>query len=480
MKDVISISSTANHYERMATQPIRGLILKMAIPSILSMLVQSVYSMADTYFVGQLPGISDSATAAVTLVSPLFIVIQAVGLAFGLGGGSYISRLLGEERREDASRVLSTCLHSSWAIGLLLCVLGIFFINPLVSLLAATDTSRPLAIEYAAAMLWGAPLMCSCFVMNNALRAEGNAVLSTVGMVSGALLNIALDPLCIYTFGWGVRGAAIATVFSQGVSTLILLWFYVGKKSQLSISSRYFTPKPALYNEVFKIGIPTFLRNILGAASSILIAYAANPYGDTALAGIGIVARFSWVVFSFLLGFTMAYMPVSGFNYGARRYSRVREAYQFSLRVSVIFMTISGVVIFALSTPIANLLNSDPAVSAIGERVMRAQALSYPLVGWAVLINMLFESLGKGRPATILSLGRQGVFLMLAVLVMVPLWGLDGLIFVQPVADALFFLLAVPMSWGMLRELKALRDDPVEAQSLDSRTDGALATPLEA
>ncbi len=448
-------------FERMALWPVPKVIMSMAIPSIVSMLVQSIYSMADTYFVGQIPLIAKESTAAVTLVGPLFILVQAVGLAFGLGGSSYISRLLGQGQEREAKRVLSTCLYTAFLFCVALMLLGEAFMTPLVRLLGATDTALNLAVEYASVMLLGAPIMAMCFVMNNGLRAEGNAVFSTVGMVSGALLNIVLDPIFISVLGWGVRGAAIATVISQAVSMFILMSFYLRKRSHLSIAIRYFAPKAGLYGQVLKIGIPTLLRNLLGAVSGILVNYAARAYGDAAIAGLGIVGRFAWVVFSILLGFAMAYMPVSGYNYGARRYSRVREAYSFALRVSIPFMTISGILLFIFAVPIAGVLHSDPAVSEIGARVMRAQAITYPLVGWGLLINMLFESLGRGLQATILSLGRQGLFLMASIILLPIFFGLDGIIASQPTADVLFILLAVPLSLSMLRELKALKDDPV-------------------
>jgi len=452
---------TQSAIDRMGLWPVRKVILHMAVPSIASLLVQSLYVMADSYFVGQLPGIAKEATAAIALVGPLFIVIQAVGLAFGLGGGSYISRLLGRGEREEANRVLSTCVYTVVMVCICLLALGSLLLESLVILLGATDTAMPLALDYAGILLFGAPIMAVCFVLNNGLRAEGNAVFSTVGMVSGALLNIALDPLLIYTTGWGVRGAAIGTVFCQFVSMCILLWFYVRRRSLLSIAPRYFSPRRSLYAQVAKIGIPTFLRNILGAVSAILVNYAAREYGDSAIAGLGIVGRFNWVIFSVLLGFAMAYMPVSGYNYGARRYARVREAYRFSLRTAVAFMACSGVLLLIFATPIASTLHSDPLVSEIGAKVMRAQALTLPLVGWGLLINMLFESLGRGIQATVLSLGRQGVFLAICVLALPPLFGLDGIVFAQPVADVMFFSLAIPLSLCMLRELRTLRDDPV-------------------
>ena len=457
--------------DRMALWPVPKVILHMAVPSIVALLVQSLYLMADSYFVGQLPGIAKEATAAIALVGPLFIVIQAVGLAFGMGGGSYISRLLGRGDREEAKRVLSTCVYTSMLVCLFLLVFGNILLEPLVVALGATDTAMPLALEYAGILLYGAPLMAVCFVLNNGLRAEGNAVFSTIGMVSGALLNIALDPILIYTTGWGVRGAAIGTVLCQFVSMCILISFYVRRRSLLSIAPRYFSPRRSLYGQVAKIGVPTFLRNILGAVSAILVNYAAREHGDSAIAGLGIVGRFNWVIFSILLGFAMAYMPVSGYNYGARRYARVREAFRFSLRAAVAFMTLSGILLLVFATSIASVLHSDPRVAEIGAMVMRAQAFTLPLVGGGLLINMLFESLGRGVQATILSLGRQGVFLAACILVLPPLFGLDGIVLSQPVADVLFFALAVPLSLRMVRELRTLKDDPVPLAAESSQTD---------
>ncbi len=458
----------ANNYTRMALEPIPKVILTMAVPTILAMLVQSVYSMADTYFVGQLKPelLATQSTAAVTLVGPLFILIQAIGLALGMGGSSYLSRLLGRGDRESADNVLATCFYTAALLGVGMMLLGEAFMQPLMRLMGATDELVPLASQYASVLLIGAPIMCCCFVMNNGLRAEGSVIFSTIGITSGALLNIVLDPICIFTFGWGVKGAAIATVFSQLVSMLILLSFYVFKKSALSLHPRYFMPKADIYSQVLRIGVPTFMRNVLGSLSALLINHVAIGFGQVVLAGMGVVGRFSWVVFSVLLGFAMAYMPVAGYNYGARRYTRVREAFTFSRIVCVSFMSVSAVLILLFADPIAHMLHSDVAVADFATRVLRAQALTFPLIAWGVLTNMLFEALGHALPATILSLGRQGLFLMLSVAVLPPLFGLGGLVFSQPVADLLFFLLALPMSLSITRKLKRMQDDPVPLDSV--------------
>lgn len=451
--------SAANGEERrtsMLEDPVNKLIPAVALPSIISMLVGALYNMADTFFVGQL---GNSATGAVGIVFPIMNLLQALSFIFAHGATSYISRLLGRGDVENASRTVNTALFSALIMGILYGGAGLLFMDPLLNLFGATPTILPFARDYGVYIYIASPLFAASYVFNNTLRAEGSAMLSLIGMVSGAVLNVVLDPICIFVLGMGVGGAGFATMIGQAVSFFVLLWFYVrktGRASALTLSLRLFTPSRVIYGELFRIGIPSFVRFGMSSVATILLNTAAKPYGDAAIAAFSIVMRLLFLVNAALIGYGQGYQPISGFNYGAGRNDRVREAFRFTLRTSVLFMTLCGAVLIAFAPELIRIFRDDPAVISLGALAVRTQAAALPLMGASLVATMLFQSTGNALPSFVTAIARQGICFVPLILALPPLFGINGLVAAQPAADVLAFVIMLPL---LLRVLRTLRTE---------------------
>ena len=311
----------------MLNEPIHRVIPKMAVPTIVAFLITSIYSLADTYFVSSL---GTNATAAVSVNASLDQLIMMCGSMLAMGANSYIARLLGKGEDEKASRVLSTAFFAAFAIGAGLLIFGNLFMVPMVRLLGATPTCEAYSIDYASYVLLAAPFMASNFVMNQCLRSEGSATLSMVGMAFGGILNILLDPIFIFTFDMGVAGASLATAISKTVSFCILIFPYVTRRSLLHLSIRNFRPTREIISEIVTVGSRSLFRNGLAVVAGILLNTLAGNISDSVLAGIGVCTKIMMFPFSIILGFGNGFQPVAGFNWGAKRYDRVKESYRFS------------------------------------------------------------------------------------------------------------------------------------------------------
>lgn len=444
--------SQEEKYRQMMETPVEQLIPRLAVPTIISMLVTSLYNMADTFFVSQ---IGTSASGAVGVIFSAMAMIQAVGFTLGMGSGNYISRSLGNRDTETAERSAATAFFTAIFIGLVTAVFGTAFCEPLVYMLGATDTIAPYAKDYAFYILLGAPFMLASFVMNNILRAQGNAVFAMVGITAGGILNMFLDPLLIFGFDMGIAGAAIATMFSQMVSFLILLYQCNVQKGNLRLRLRRFTPTPAMYGEILHAGLPSFCRQGLASAAVVVMNFAAGAYGDAAIAAMSIVSRFMMFINSSLIGFGQGFQPVCGFNFGARRYDRVIRAFWFCVRVAVVMLTVFGVIAFLLSGGIvAAFRRDDPEVIRIGTLALRLQLLTMPFQAWIIMSNMLTQSIGYGFRASLVAMGRQGLFLIPALAVLPPAFGVLGIQMAQPIADMLTFVMAAAIVQGVLKELR--------------------------
>lgn len=449
------------HYARMTQTPIGELIVSLAIPTIVSMLVTSIYNMADTYFVSKL---GTSASGAVGVVFSLMAIIQAVGFTIGMGSGSWISRLLGAHEGDRASEVASSGFFSSIAFGLLLAVVGTLLIDPLMRVLGATGTILPYARDYGAYILVAAPVMMASFVLNNILRSEGKAKLAMIGIAAGGVLNVLLDPLFIFGFKLGIAGAAIATALSQCVGFAILLASFLGGKTAVKLSIAGISKDPGIYLNILKNGLPSFSRQGLASVSTVALNLNAAVYGDAAVAAMSIVSKIFMFIFSIILGIGQGYQPVVGFNYGAKRFKRVREAFFFTLKLSAAAMTACAVAGFANAPAIMRLfIAADPEVIRIGATALRAQCLAMPLIPLGVACNMTFQSIGKSWTATFLSTARQGIFFLPPILILPSFIGLLGVQITQPIADACTFLVCIPIIVGFFRELDA--SDAVELQT---------------
>ena len=444
--------NASEKYTQMLTAPIPGLVARLAVPTIISMLVTAFYNMADTFFVGQ---IGTSATAAVGVVFSVMAIIQACGFFFGHGSGNYISRALGAGNGEDAGRMAATGFFCALIAGALLGGIGILFIRPLARALGSTDTILPYAISYMRVILIGAPWMMASLVLNNQLRFQGSAFYSMIGIATGAVLNIALDPLLIFTFKLGIAGAAWATIFSQFVSFCLLL---IGTRrgGNLRLRFKNFTPTPRYLRAIVNGGMPSLCRQGLNSVGAICLNVCAGVYGDAAIAAMSIVGRIVMFANSCVIGFGQGFQPVCGFCYGAKKYDRVRQAFWFCVRTATLFLCCVAVIAFiAAPALVAVFRKGDADVAAIGATALRAQCLTFPLSAWIMLCNMMMQTIGKSVRASILAMARQGLFFVPAVLILPRLFGLFGLQISQPVADAITFAVAIPLQMSVFREMDA-------------------------
>lgn len=441
----------------MLEEPVPRLVCQMAVPTIISMLVSSFYNMADTFFVGKL---NTQATAAVGVVFSIMAFIQACGFLFGHGSGNYISRKLGAGEFEDANRMAANGFYSAFLCGVVMGALGLIFLDPLSRMLGSTPTILPYTKDYLGIILIGAPFMMSSLVLNNQLRFQGSASFAMVGIVSGAVINIALDPLFIFVCDMGVAGAALATTISQIISFLIL-WAASRKGGNIRIYFKNFKPTLYYMKEILRGGFPSLCRQGLASVAQIFMNQMAGvyggAYGDAAIAGMSIVGRVTMFANSALIGFGQGFQPVCGMNYGAEKFERVRQAFWFCVKYAFIFLLAVSAVGVVFAEPIVTVFRKEDAdVIRIGTLALRLQCLAFPLNAWIIMANMMLQSIGKAVKASIVAAARQGLFFLPLIWILPSLFGLIGVQACQTVADVLSFLLAVPLGISVLNELKRM------------------------
>ena len=434
--------------------PIPKLIPALAVPTIISMLVTGIYNSADTYFVGR---ISTQATAAVGLVFSVMAIIQAFGFFCGQGSGNYLSRLLGAGKKQEANEVAITGFLMALVIGLLIAALGNWQAERLADWIGATDTSRADTIAYMRIILMGAPFMTCQFVINNQLRFQGSAMYAMIGLMCGAVVNIILDPVLIFGFDLGIRGAALATVAGQAISFFaLLIGSRKGENIRLSLCNAGLNFGYIL--QISNGGLPSLVRQGLAAVSTLLLNNAARTWGgDPAIAGMSVTSRTLMLLVSALIGFGQGYQPVCSYNYGAGLYSRVKEGYRFCVKYGTILMTAAGAFCLVFAEPVVRFFRDDPAVVAVGSTALRWQAAVLPLLATSILTNMMLQASGKGIKSSITSSARNGIFFIPLILILPRFFGLLGVEMTQAWADVLTFLLCVPIARSELRKMDEIK-----------------------
>ena len=444
----------------MLSEPVPHLVCQMAVPTIISMLVTSFYNMVDTFFVGK---INTQATAAGGVVFSVMALIQACGFFFGHGSGNYISRKLGAGEFEDANKMAATGFFSAFLTGVFLGVLGLIFLTPLARALGSTPTILPYTKDYLKIILFGCPFMMSSFVLNNQLRFQGSASYAMVGIVTGAVLNIVLDPVLIFTCGMGVAGAALATVISQAVSFFVL-YGMSRKGGNIRAQLKNFSPSFYLYREMFRGGIPSLCRQGLASVAQICLNRSAGIFSgelsDAAIAAMSIVGRITMFANSALIGFGQGFQPVCGMNYGAKKYERVREGFGFCVKYATVFLVLVSAAGFAFANPLVTLFRrEDPDVIRIGTLALRLQCIVFPLNAWIVMCNMMLQSIGKAVKASVVAAARQGIFFIPLIWILPFFFGLLGVQMCQTWSDVCTMLISVPMGIGVLREMKRMEEN---------------------
>ena len=447
---------------KMLNDPLPKVILEMAVPTIVAFLITSIYNLADTYFVSSL---GTNATAAVSVHQSLDQIIMMGGSLLAIGANSYIARLLGARQKERASHVLSSAWFTAAVFGGIILLMGTVFMHPLVRLLGATPTCEEYSIQYATYVLLVAPFMSTSFVMNQCLRAEGSAMLSMIGMGFGGILNCFLDPLFIFHFGLGVAGASMATAISKLVSFGILIYPYMSGHSMLRISPRLIRLDKEIYYQIVSVGSSSLLRNGLAVVSAIILNNIAGGISDSVLAGIGVSNKIMMFPFGIILGFGSGYQPVAGFNWGARRYDRVRGCYRFAWKFAVFGSAVMAVLLAIFAVPLIQLFSKvDPDMQQIGALCIRLQCLALPAHAWVAMVNMLCGGLGFAGWAIILATSRQGSCFLPIVWPLAAAFRGLGVASVQAVAD---MLTLIPGTVILRKALK--RIDDAEREELRQR-----------
>ena len=435
-------------YQMMTQSPVRQLVMKMAVPTIIAMMTTALYNIIDAFFVGH---ISTEATAGVGVSFAYMTFINAFGFFFGHGSGNYISTALGAKKYDDAEKMAATGFVSSMGLGAIAAVIGLFYLTPLSRMMGATPDIVPYSNDYLMFILIGTPFMMSSLTLNNQLRLQGNAHYAMIGISTGAVLNIFLDALFIYILDMGVMGASMATCISQMVSWTILLRG-TEKSGNVHIRLRNFSPSWQSYKDIFKGGNPSLCRHVFVCTSTIMLnryaAFYAVPGTEaSAIAAFAIVARIMMFAFSIILGIGQGFQPVCGFNYGAGLHDRVRKSFIFTTELATAILTIISITFAIFAPDIIRIFRSEDAeLIKIGAEAMRWQCLSFPLVGLSMVTNMMYQTTRKTFIATVLSMGRQGIFFIPTIMILPLFLGLQGVEMTQAVADALTFLLALPFA----------------------------------
>jgi len=453
----------------MLNMPISRVVPKMAIPTIVAFLINSIYSLADTYFVSSL---SEAATAAVTVNSSLDQLIMMAGSMLAVGANSYIARLLGQGNQKKASQVLSTAFFCAASLGILLMIFGNIFMIPMVRLLGATPTCEQYSIDYATYVLLAAPFMASNFVMNQCLRSEGSATLSMIGMGFGGILNCFLDPVFIFGyFGFpamGVAGASLATALSKFVSFAILIFPYITKRSLLHLSIKNFHFSKDIVGQIVSVGSSSMFRSGLAVLAAIILNNMAGDISDSVLAGIGVTNKIMMFPFSIILGFGSGFQPVAGFNWGAKRYDRVMKCFSFSAIVALIGSVLMAAILSIFSKEIIILFSgTNPEMLAIGSYCIRFQCIAMPIHALVAVVNMLCSGLGNAGGAFALATARQGSCLLPILFPLNHFFGAYGIASAQAVADFLTLIPAIPIAIYMYKKIQRAQ---TEQQKLDNVT----------
>lgn len=442
-------------YKKMTETPVAKLVIMLSIPTTISMLVTNIYNMADTYFVGKL---GTSASGAVGIVFGLMAIIQAFGFMFGHGAGSIISRRLGAKDVESATRFASTSFVSALAAGGMITLFGLLFLEPLMRLLGSTDTILPYAKTYARFILIAAPFMAASCVLNNILRYEGRAAFAMVGLTTGSILNIFGDWLLMMRLGLGVEGAGFSTAVSQLISFFILLFMFLSGKTQSRLSVRCVTRDMNEVLLICKTGLPSLMRQGLSSISTMILNGQAGIYGDAAVAAMSIVNRICFFIFSVGLGIGQGFQPVSAFNYGAKKYDRVRRGFYFTLGAGEVLLGVIAVIGMFFPEELIAFFRDDPEVIAIGSTALSVQLIALFFQPLSVCSNMLFQSIGKNGRATFLSMLRSGLCFIPVILILSRTMGLLGVEIAQTVADIMAFFIALPFVINFMKKLKKTGD----------------------
>ena len=450
------MDTNSKQFAKMTETPVKKLVVTLGIPTTISMLVTNIYNMADTFFIGQ---ISTSASAAVGIVFGLMAILQAFGFMYGQGAGSIISRRLGQKNTEEAAIYGSTSLFLAIITGVLIAVIGFFNLESMLKLFGSTKTILPYAKDYATYIIIAGPFIMGSFVLNNVLRFEGKASVAMIGLVTGAVINIACDPLLIFVFDMGIAGAGLATAISQFISFCILLSLFVLGKSSIKLSNKYIRIRLRVIWEIVTTGFPSMIRQGLASISTIILNRLAGNYTDACIAAMSIVNRINFFMFAFGLGMGQGFQPVCGFNYGAKKTGRVKEAFFFTLTLCEVALGTLAIIGFIFAPELVHVFRDDPEVVRIGKVALRYSCLALFFQPLCVMSNMTFQATGQKKSATFTAMLRSGLYYIPLLLVLSKYFGEKGLILTQPISDVLTFITVLPFIVVFIKRLGNTKEE---------------------
>ena len=446
------MSKEQQQYQKLVMTPVEKLIPRLAVPTILSMMITMIYNLVDAFFVGKL---GTSASAAIGVVLGVQSIFQAFGFMMGHGAGSQISIRLGEGDRDAAHKLFSTAFFHALVISVVVAVAGLIGIDPLMRLMGSTDTILPFSKTYGFYILISGPALVGSCVLNNVMRYEGRAVLAMVGLVTGGVLNMIGDPILMFGLGMGIHGAGLSTAISQYISFGILLYMVFSKRIISKLSLRYRSNDPEVTLTIMRVGFPSLIRQMLNSLSTITLNHCAMPYGDAAIAAMAIVGRIVMFIGSAMIGLGQGFQPVSAYNFGARKYARLRQSFWFTVKVGTAVLGVLALLGFLFPGPIVQIFRDDPRVVEIGAKALRFQCVAIVLQPFSVTTNMMFQSIGRSKEASFLALLRSGLY-YIPLLVILPLFmGLTGIQSAQMFSDMLTTLTCIPFVARFMRETPA-------------------------
>lgn len=440
----------SDKYTFLTQAPVHRVIGAMAIPTIISMLLTSMYNLVDTFFVGK---INTQSTAAVGIVFSVMFFIQAFSFFFGNGSGNYISRQLGAQNTKDAEVMASTGLFYTLVFSLIVMLLGWIFLEPISILLGSTPTILPYTRQYLGISLLGTPFIMGTFCINNQMRFQGFTKYSVYGAISGSIINCLLDPVFIFGFSMGVSGAAVASVIGQ-ICGFVIMLIMSQKEGVIHYTQRRISFEGRFVKEIIAGGTPSISRQGLASVSTIALNSVAGNYGDAAIAAMSIVTRISMFIFSVIVGLGQGFQPMCGFCYGAKLYDRVKEGFWFSTKIGTFFLLFWSVILIIFSGEVVSLFRDDPEVIAIGIPALRYQMIIFPACSFMLMANMMMQTCRKTIRANILAASRQGLFFIPLIFVLPYFYGLFGVEICQAVSDIISLIVTIPIVWSAFKEMR--------------------------
>lgn len=413
----------------------------LALPVVLGMVASMIYNLADTFFIAQTQ--NTKLVAGVAICTPLFSFLLALGDIFGLGGSSLISRLLGQTNNESGKRVSSFCFYWGIILGVITAILLIIFENPILHMLGANDSTYQYAASFYHIMAIGAPIIIVSLVPSNLIRTEGFAKQSMVGTIIGTIVTIILDPILIFPMHMGAAGAALATVIGYGVTDIILVWATLKYCNVISVDIHKMSINKQLVMQVILIGIPASITNLMQAFGTTIINRYLENYGAVQIAAMGIVLKVYMIIMLIMVGFAFGAQPLIGYNFGARNFDRFKKIIRFDLMVEMVYALVLAVILMIFAPQIVGLFLKDTAVITAGTHILRAFLCTTPFVGAVLVFTTVFQSTGKALDAFIMSIARQGVIFYLVIVIASHIFGYYGVIWSQPAADLITFLIGL-------------------------------------